>query len=83
MSYDINAIVDVLKTTLKESVIRHKFYEDIPQTTAHEPANLAVLNRQAIGTISMALVQAMAEQRAQNDAQGEAAPALKVVGTSA
>lgn len=83
MAQDLNQLIDTLKTMLKESVIRHKFYEDIPHTSAHEPANLAVLNRQAIGTLSLALVEALAEQRTRGEAEAEQAPALKVVATSA
>lgn len=82
MSHDLDTVIDTIKATLKESVLRHKTYEDIVQTTAHEPMNLAVANRQAIGTLSLALVQALAEQRARGEADKADTPTLKVVGTS-
>lgn len=83
MSHDLDTVIDTIKATLKESVLRHKTYEDIVQTTAHEPMNLAVANRQAIGTLSLALVQALAEQRARGESDRTGTPTLKVVGTSA
>ena len=63
MTTDLNTVVDILHSTLKEAVRRHTTYEDIHHTSAHVPVNLAVENRKAIGTLSLALVQALAEQR--------------------
>lgn len=83
MTHDLNGLVETIRAVLKEAVARHKFYEDIAQTTSHEPANLAVLNRQAIGALSAALVQALAEQRVRGEDEKSETPALKVVGTSA
>ncbi len=83
MSTDLNTLIDTIRGSLRECILRHKTYEDIPQTTAHEPMNLAVANRQAIGTLSLALVQALAEQRARGESGKDEAPALKVVATSA
>ena len=82
MSLDLDTVIDTIKATLKESVLRHKTYEDIVQTTAHEPMNVAVATRQAIGTLSLALVQALAEQRVRGELDKADTPTLKVVGTS-
>lgn len=82
MTTDLNTLIDTIRGSLRECIMRHKSYEDIPQTTAHEPMNLAVANRQAIGTLSLALVQALAEQRIRGESAKDEAPALKVVSTA-
>lgn len=80
MASEIDTLVDTLRSFLKESVQRHRFYEDTPHTSSHAPSNLSVANRHAIGAISSALVQALAEQRIQREQGAEGTGAqLKVV----
>lgn len=81
MSRNLDEIIDILSKNFDKTARRQAQYEDQDYAGASTPSNFAIANRQALGAIGGALVEALKLQDQRNAGNG-AASKLKGLGKS-